>query len=154
MNESKIVTSRPATAGDAAVDGLLSGIAAGVVMAIYLVLIGVVTGTGLAATLSAFDLGQGVSPVRGAVIHLAVAAIYGMVFSLAYRLIVRRRSMGRGANVIIGLVYGLLLWSITQAAFVAGINVALNSLPAVHFAVVHGIYGVTLGWLIGRAQAE
>lgn len=40
-------------------------------------------------SLSAFDLGQGTSPVRGALIDLALAAIYGMVFSLIDQLIGR-----------------------------------------------------------------
>ena len=141
------------SSGEAAVDGLLNGVLAGVVMALYLIAIGVVTGAGAAATLSAFDLGQGISPVRGALIHLAVSAIYGMVFSLLYRLIARNRSIGRGGSVMIGLVYGLLLWSITQIAFAAGISVTLSSLPTVHLAGAHVIYGVTLGWLTGRATA-
>jgi hypothetical protein len=138
---------------DAAVDGLLNGVVAGVVMAIYLIVIGVLTGAGLVATLSAFDLGQGTSPVRGVLIHLAVAAIYGMVFSLLYRLMGRGRSIGRSSSVIIGLAYGLLLWLITQIAFAADLNAALSSLPAAHFAVAHVIYGAVLGWLTGRAPA-
>lgn len=154
MNNSKSLVRARSSSGDAAVDGLLNGVVAGVVMAIYLLISGVLTGAGLAATLSAFDLGQGTSPVRGALIHLAVAAIYGMVFSLIYRLIGRGRSIGRGGNVLIGLAYGLLLWLITQIAFAAGINVALSSLPAVHFAAAHLAYGALLGWLASRTRAD
>ena len=154
MDNSKSLLRAHASSGDAAVDGLFNGVIAGVVMAIYLLIVGAVTGAGLAATLSAFDLGEGTSPVRGALIHLAVAAIYGMVFSLAYRLIVRRRSIGRSGSVIIGLVCGLLLWSITQIAFAVGINVALRSLPTLHFAVAHAIYGAVLGWLTSRVRTE
>ena len=154
MSNSQPLIRARSSIGDAAVDGLLNGVVAGVVMAIYLVISGVLTGVGLVATLSAFDLGQGTSPVRGALIHLAVAAIYGMVFSLLYRLIGRGRSIGRGGTIIIGLAFGLLLWLITQIAFAAGINVALSSLPAVHLAVAHVIYGAALGWLTGRARME
>ena len=99
MSNSQPLMRARSSIGDAAVDGLLNGVVAGVVMAIYLMISGVLTGTGMAATLNAFDLGQGTSPVRGALIHLAVAAIYGMVFSLIDRLIGRRRSIGRGGNV-------------------------------------------------------
>jgi hypothetical protein len=154
MSNSQPLIRARSSIGDAAVDGLLNGVVAGVVMAIYLMISGVLTGAGLAATLSAFDLGQGVSPVRGALIHLAVAAIYGMVFSLIYRLIGRGRSIGRGGNVLIGLAYGLLLWLITQIAFAAGINVVLSSLPAVHFAAAHLAYGALLGWLASRTRAD
>jgi len=154
MSNSQPLIRARSSIGDAAVDGLLNGVMAGVVMAIYLMISGVLTGTGVAATLNAFDLGQGTSPVRGVLIHLAVAAIYGMVFSLLYRLIGRGRSIGRGGNVLIGLAYGLLLWLITQITFAAGINVALSSLPATHFAVAHALFGLVLGWLIGRKQMQ
>ncbi|NTU61974.1 MAG: hypothetical protein HGB05_00915 [Chloroflexi bacterium] len=154
MSNSQPLMRARSSIGDAAVDGLLNGVVAGVVMAIYLIVVGVLTGTGMAATLSAFDLGQGTSPVRGALIHLALAAIYGMAYGLIQRLIGRGRSIGRGGNVIIGLAYGLLLWLITQIAFAAGINVALSSLPTVQLAVAHVIYGTALGWLTGRARTE
>lgn len=154
MSNSQPLIRVRSSSGDAAVDGLLHGVGAGIVMVIYLIVIGVLTGAGLAATLSAFDLGQGTSPVRGALIHLAVAAIYGMLFSLIYRLIGHGRLIGRGGNVIIGLAYGLLMWLITQIAFATGINVALRSLPTVHFAVAHLAYGIVLGWLAGRTRSE
>jgi hypothetical protein len=154
MSNSQPLMRARSSVGDTAVDGLLNGVVAGVVMAIYLIVSGMLTGAGLATALSAFDLGQGASPVRGALIHLAVAAIYGVVFSLMYRLIGRRGIIGRGGNMIIGLAYGLLLWLITQVAFAAGINVMLNSLPAVHFAVAHALFGLTLGWLMGRKQMQ
>ena len=152
-NSQPLIRTRSST-GDTAVDGLLHGVGAGIVMAIYLIVIGLLTGAGLAATLSAFDLGQGTSPLRGALIHLAVAAIYGILFSLIYRLIGRGRSIGRGGNVIIGLAYGLLLWLITQIAFAAGVNVAPSSLPTLHFAVAHALYGIVLGWLSGQTRTE
>lgn len=154
MSNSQPLIRARSSIGDAAVDGLLNGVVAGVVMAIYLVISGVLAGVGAAVILSAFDLGQGISPVRGALIHLAVAAIYGMLFSLIYRQIGRGRPIGRGGNLAIGLVFGPLMWLITQLAFAAGINVALSGLSAVHFAVAHGVYGLMLGWLVGRAPGE
>ncbi len=154
MDNSKSLVRAHHSVGDTAVDGLWNGVMAGVVMAIYLILIGVVTDTGLAATLSVFDLGQGTSPVRGTLIQLVVAAIYGMVFSLIYRLIGHSRTIGRGVTLLIGLAYGLLLWLITQLAFAAGISVALDSLPALHLAIAHLVYGALLGWLAGRGRSE
>jgi hypothetical protein len=152
MSNSQPLIRARSSSGDAAVDGLLHGVGAGIVMAIYLIVSGLLANVSVAATLSAFDLGEGTSPVRGALIHLAVAAIYGMLFSLIYRLIGRDRPIGRGSSVLIGLVYGLLIWLITQIALAAGINVALSSLPAGHFAVAHALYGLALGWLTGREQ--
>lgn len=108
MDHSKSLMRARRSAGDAAVDGLLNGAVAGAAMAIYLLIISVATGASLAATLSAFDLDQGVSPVRGAVIHLAVAAIYGMVFSLIYRMIERRRPIGQGGTIFMGVTFSLV----------------------------------------------
>lgn len=150
MNNDRVAVRAHSSVGDAAVDGLLHGVIAGVVMALYLLAASVIAGTGPAATLNAFDLGQGTSPLRGTLIHLAVAAIYGMVFGLIYHAITHRRSIGRGGSMLVGLAYGLLLWLITQIAFAVGINVSLNSLAAVQLAVAHVIYGVVLGWLAGR----
>jgi Family of unknown function (DUF6789) len=154
MRNSQPLIRARSSIGDAAVDGLLNGAMAGVVMAIYLMVSGVLAGIGVAAILSAFDLGQGTSPVRGALIHLAVAAIYGMVFSLIYRLIARRRPIGRGGTISLGVTFSMALWLIMQMAFAAGITVALSSLPAVHLAAAHLAYGATLGWLAGRTRAE
>lgn len=154
MSSSQPLIQRRSSIGDAAVDGLLHGAIAGSVMAIYLIALGLVTGTGLVTVLTAFDLGQGTSPLRGAVIHLAVAAIYGMVFGLGQRLIGRGKSIGRRGSTLIGLAYGLLLWLITRIAFASGLNIALSNLPAVHLAVAHGVYGAALGWLAGRVHVE
>jgi hypothetical protein len=154
MSNSQPLIRPRSSSGDAAVDGLLHGVGAGIVMAIYLMVLNLLRATGVAATLSAFDLGEGTSPVRGAVIHLAVAAIYGMLICLTYRLIGRSRSIERGGNVIIGLTFGLLVGLITQIAFAAGINVALSSLPAAHLVVAHGIYGGMLGWSTSRVHTE
>jgi hypothetical protein len=145
MNNDRVVMRARGSVGDAAVDGLLHGVIAGMVMAIYLIIGGVMTGLSIAATLSAFDLGEGTSPVRGALIHLAVATIYGMLFGSLLRPIERR------GHVIGGLVYGLLLWLITQMAFATGVNIAMSGLPVLHRAIAHLVYGVTLGWLAGRA---
>jgi hypothetical protein len=151
LTHSQLLMQAPPTTGDAAVDGLLNGAVAGVVMAIYLAAINLATGTSLTATLSVFDLGQGSSPVRGALIHLALATIYGIVFSLVFRMIGRGIPAGRGHALASGLVYGVLLWLMMQIAFAGGLNVPLSNLAVVHFALAHVVYGLTLGWLSGRS---
>jgi hypothetical protein len=47
-----------------------------------------------------------------------------------------------------------VLWLIAQLAFATGVNVALSSLPAVHLAIAHLVYGAALGWLVGRTRAD
>ena len=93
----KGVDGRLRTAGDAAVDGLLAGAAAGVAMATYLVVIGLVAGEEPTVVLARFDpSGAGAAaPLIGGVMHLAVSAVYGLLFGLIYRLTGRGRLAGR-----------------------------------------------------------
>jgi hypothetical protein len=69
-------------AGDAAVDGLCSGVLAGAAMGLYLVLIGMRIGQGPAVVLGRFDPAGGASPLTGALAHLAVSGVYGLLFGL------------------------------------------------------------------------
>jgi len=154
MTESKVLTSKHASAGDAAVDGLLSGIAAGIVMAVYLVAVGLVMGEGPGIVLSRFDPGEASSPLTGALMHLAVAGVYGMLFALGRRLIVRRQPFGRMLGGLAGLAYGLALLLIAERVVLPGTNSPLREIPFLHFALAHVFYGLTLGFLIHRIVAR
>jgi hypothetical protein len=68
--------------GDTAVDGLLAGLVAGVGMAIYLVIAGFLSGKGLAEMLGLFDPALAGNGLTGTLAHLAVSAIYGVLFAL------------------------------------------------------------------------
>jgi hypothetical protein len=146
----KPVGERRQTAGDAAVDGLLAGVAAGVVMAAYLAVAGLLAGEGPASTLIRFDPAKQGSPLIGAVLHLAVSAVYGLLFGLIYRLIGRGRLAGRAGGALIGLVYGLVLLLLAQGLTVIGAAATLREIPVAHFAIAHLIYGLMLGWLVAR----
>ena len=143
MNESKVVSSKSATAGDAAVDGLLSGIVAGVVMAVYLVVVGLVMGEGPGIVLSRFDPGEAPSPLTGALMHLAVAGVYCVAFGPIARWIGRRATL---PGWLIGLVYGLGVLLIAEVILLPGTNSPLREIPVLHFGVAHVVYGLTLGW--------
>jgi hypothetical protein len=148
-----MVTERRRTAGDAAVDGLLAGAAAGVAMAACLVVIGLLAGEGPAVVLARFDPSgaRAASPLIGAVMHLAVSAVYGLLFGLIYRLIGRGRLVGRAAGALMGLVYGLALFLLAQGLAATPAGAALREIPTLHFAVAHLVYGLVLGWLVGRS---
>src|SRR5690242_7556896 len=75
--------------GDAAVDGLLSGVAAGLLMAVFFLAAGALGGQGWAATLQQFDPGLTPTPLTGAVTHLAVSGVYGILFASLWRLMGR-----------------------------------------------------------------
>jgi len=149
----KTVGERRQTAGDAAVDGLLAGAAAGIAMAVYLVVAGLLAGEGPAVVLARFDpSGAGAaSPLIGAVMHLAVSAVYGLLFGLICRLIGRDRLAGRATGALMGLVYGLALLLVAQGLALISTEVPLREISTVHFAVAHMIYGLGLGWLVARS---
>jgi hypothetical protein len=136
--------------GDAAVDGLFDGALAGLVMALWLVLIDWLSGGTPLAVLTGFDLEQWSSPLRGLLLHLTLAAIYGSIFYVARRAILRRRSVNRWASGAIGLAYGLLLWLIGPALLPSGTEALLRTVTPINFFIAHVIYGISLGVLSSR----
>jgi hypothetical protein len=147
----KTADERRQTAGDAAVDGLLAGAAAGVAMAAYLVVAGLLAGEGAASVLARFDPARQGSPLMGAVVHLAVSAVYGLLFGVIYRLIGRGRLAGRPAGIALGLVYGLALLLVAQGLAAIDAGLALREIPVGQFAIAHLVYGLILGWLVARS---
>ena len=147
MANSKPLTQQHSTLGDAAVDGLINGVIAGILMTLYLILAGLVTSEGPAQMLARFDPGAEPSPLRGALMHLAVAGVYGVLFGLGRRL-VRWRS--RLPDWLAGLAYGLGVLLIAEVILLPGANSPLRQIPLLHFAVAHVVYGLTLGMRTGR----
>ena len=147
----KMVSERRHTAGDAAVDGLLAGAGGGIAMAAVLVASGLLAGAGPASTLARFSPAGSASPLTGGLIHLAVSAVYGLLFGVIYRLVRRGRLAGRPADVILGLVYGAVLALVAQGLAATPAGSVLQEIPALHFAVAHLVYGAVTGWLVGRS---
>lgn len=146
----RMVSERGRTAGDAAVEGLLAGVAAGIAMSIILVVAGVLAGKEPASTLAHFDPAGSAAPVTGALIHLGVSAVYGLLFGVLHRLIGRGRLTGQPAGVLLGLAYGLALLFVAQGLTLTGAGAPLREIPALHLAAAHLVYGVVLGWLVAR----
>ena len=150
MSTSNTVQARPASAGDAAVGGLLHGLAAGLAMAAFLAAAGLLRGQGLADTLAAFSVsGQpaAASALTGLLGHLAVAGVYGLVWGVAWRAIGRRTALPAW---LAGLIYGLLLWGIAQL-LVRSIGSSLALIAPWALLVGHLIYGLILGLLSRRS---
>jgi hypothetical protein len=146
MSTSNSVNVRPASAGDAAVAGLLRGLAAGLAMAAVFVVAGLLRGQGPAGTLAAFTLsGQPVAAnaLTGLLGHLAVAGVYGLVWGVAWRAIGRRTAIPAWLG---GLVYGLLLWGVAQV-LVRSIGASLALVAPWALLAGHLVYGLILGFL-------
>lgn len=151
-NSNSVIHNRKKSIGDVAVDGLLAGMAAGVVMAVWLVLVGLVEGEGPAAMLGRFDPGAGGSPLIGALMHLAVAGFYGVGLALILRLLAGRGIATVRAVWLLGAAYGLILWLAARLVVLPGLNQALGDIAALNFLAAHVLYGMALGFLLGRHQ--
>ena len=146
MNKSKSLI-YPAAFGDAAVDGLLGGLVAGIGMAGYLVGAGLVAGEGPGQVLGRFAPDAESAALTGGLMHLAVAGVYGMLFALGWWLLVRWRGVPAW---LVGLAYGVALLLVAEALILPSTGSPLAQIPPVHFALAHGIYGLILGFLVGR----
>jgi hypothetical protein len=151
MTETKQFAQKESTVGDAAVDGLWGGVLAGVVMLAYLLIVGLAMGEGPTSVLGYFDPGGGASPIAGTLAHLAVAGVYGILFALVWRLILRWR---RPPVWLVGLLYGvaLLILAETVTLRVPDLESSLLKIPLPHFALAHILYGLALSFLMGRSR--
>jgi hypothetical protein len=139
--------------GDAAVDGLISGVAAGLLMAVFLLAAGGLGGRGWEDILRQFDPSVGPSPLTGAVTHLAVSGVYGILFASLWRPLARW--WRRVPAWLVGLVYGLLLWLLAATVTAARSSASggwLQGIPPAQLAAAHLVYGMALGWLVRRLQ--
>jgi hypothetical protein len=146
MSTSNSVRIQAASAGDAAVAGLLRGLAAGLAMAAFLVAAGLLRGQGPADTLAAFTMsGQPVasSALTGLLGHLAVAGVYGLIWGLAWWVIGGRTAIPAWLG---GLVYGLMLWGVSQL-LVRSVGSSLAQIAPLALLAGHLLYGLILGLL-------
>jgi hypothetical protein len=87
--------------------------------------------------------------LSGALTHLAVASVYGILFGLIWW------ALRRGLRVAVpawlaGALYGLALLAVAQAVVLPSAGSPLAEIPTLHFALAHLVYGVVLGWLSER----
>jgi hypothetical protein len=140
--------------GDAAVEGLLNGIVGGLVMAITLTIFSLINGDEPAALFSRFATGDNVSPAAGALLHLAVSGVYGMVFGvIALKFSFVQRWLPRFGS-LIGLGYGLILWAAGSFILLPATGSRLLLIPSLFFGVAHLVYGIVLGVMVGRTRRD
>ena len=141
-----------ATTGDAAVDGLLAGMTGGAVMVVYLIAANWLAGVEPGATLGLFSAGGTASPAVGLISHLAVSGVYGVIFGLVWRLVAQWLSWI--PVWLAGVAYGLVLLALALSILLPAANSPLLAVPPIHFAIAHGLYGLTLGFVAGRRRAK
>ena len=143
MTQSKNLSVRKHSAGDAVVDGLLRGIVAGLAMAGVLVLAELLQGQPPGSTLSRFGLNGPATPVAGLLGHLAVAAVYGGVWGFVWLFV--RRWLPLPAW-LAGIIYSLVLFALGQVLLRAA-GSSLLELSTLSLVLAHGVYGLVLGLL-------
>jgi hypothetical protein len=61
--------------------------------------------------------------------------------------------MKLGAWLVLGAVYGLLLFGIANAVILPRTNSLLALAPVWALGAAHVLYGAVLGWLVGRGKS-
>ena len=140
--------------GDAAVDGLLNGVIAGVVMGLYMLLVFLANNVPIGEILSYFS-NTTTSPIIGALIHLAISGIYGVLFGLVYSQLTNHWQMLSSLWIAVtsGLAYGAILWLVASFIVFRGSLMAVG-IPGEHLLIAHLFFGLLLGLLTKRSSPD
>lgn len=153
MTETHWVVKEKFETGDVTVDGLFHGALAGALMLVFLGIAGIARGESPLDLLSRFAPNPDASPVIGALLHLAVSAIYAAVFYAVWNVLSARRRRGPSArrDVLAGLLFGSALFLLAQWIILPGTASPLAAIPPAMFMAAHLVYGLALGWLFYRS---
>lgn len=135
--------------------GAVAGIVAGFVMLVVAAILTAAMGGDIwleAKAIAAPIFGPGVmrpgfeaGPVIvGTIIHFAVSALLGAIFSIIKRRVLKLPS-DLGVPVLAGLIYGFMVWSAAYFIILPIINPFLRGQYAPTFIIQHLVYGVVLG---------
>ncbi|HBX70857.1 MAG TPA: hypothetical protein DEH25_16130 [Chloroflexi bacterium] len=150
MDKFGLITNNKAKISNYAIDGLIFGLASGIAMILSMAIITLLLGESPAALLERFSAGELTSPLQGLLSHLAVSAIYGMLFGALIWPVLRRFASSQFLIWLGGMGYGALLLFLAQVAILPGTTSTLAQLPFWEWALGHGIYGLVLGGLFTR----
>jgi hypothetical protein len=153
MDKTSLVSKKVNSAGNLAVDGLIYGLVSGGAMSLSLAALALLTGETLGAILEDFSSSGLTSPVQGLLSHLAVSAIYGMLFGVLIWPVLLRFSSAKMIGLLGGLVYAILLLLLAQIVILPATDSPLAQLPFWQWALGHGVYGLVLGRLFTRKLA-
>lgn len=150
MDKIGLLSENKNTISNWAVDGLIYGLVGGVAMFLGLAAFALISGDSPGALLERFSADGLTSPFQGLLSHLAVSAVYGLLFGTLIWPVLRRFSSFKLIGWFGGLGYALLLLLLAQIAIFPGVNSPLAQLPFWEWALGHVIYGLVLGGLFSR----
>ena len=150
MDKTDRITRNNIDISNRAVDGLIYGLISGVAMVLSLAIFALLYGESPGAYLERFSAGGLTSPIQGLLSHLAVSAIYGVLFGALIWSVLIRFSPAKIISIIGGLVYAAVLLLLAQTAILPGTGSPLVQLPFWQWALGHAVYGLVLGGLFAR----
>jgi len=150
MDKTGLILKEKERGNNRAVDGLLYGLVGGIAMLVSLIAFALLTGDPPGAMLVRFSTGSSSSPIQGLFSHLAVSAIYGLLFGAVVWPVLRHFSSASWVGWFGGLAYAVVLLLLAQIAILPGVNSPLAQLPFWQWALSHSIYGFVLGGLFTR----
>lgn len=149
MMETNKLPAKVATASDAAIDGLIAGIISGLVMLVVILIFESLNGVSPSQTLSWFGPDNSQPPIVGGLIHTAISAIYGLIFGSIWY-VVHTSLRWTIPAWLLGLAFSLAIYLIGIWVILPGINSPLVAIPSWLFGLAHAVFGLLLGWLVGR----
>jgi hypothetical protein len=150
MDKTDRITRNNVDISNRAVDGLIYGLISGVAMVLSLAAFALRSGETPGAYLEHFSAGGLTSPIQGLLSHLAVSAIYGVLFGALIWSMLIRFSPAKITSIIGGLVYAAVLLLLAQTAILPGTGSPLAQLTFWQWALAHAVYGLVLGSLFAR----
>ena len=153
MDKTGLITNSKGNIRNLAVDGLIFGVLSGLGMYLVMTVLVLFSRNSVTTLLERFSTGAMTSPLQGLLSHLAVSAIYGMLFGALIWPILQRFSQQKLMGWLGGLGYGLLLLFLAQVAILPATTSNLAQLPLWEWALGHISYGLILGALFARENA-
>ena len=131
---------------ETAVEGLFAGLVGGIAMLLYLLAAGLLSAEAASTTLGRFSIQAPPNPLQGALLHLAVSAIYGLIFGMVWSLLGRRAS-----SWVVAALFALVIYLLAQFVLLPSTGSGLLQIAPAHFALAHLVYALVLGfWFRGK----
>jgi len=146
MEKSSAQFKEKGSLSEMAVEGLFAGIVAGIAMLVYLVISGLLIGEAASVMPGRFSIQVPPNPLQGALLHMAVSGIYGMLFGIIWRFV-----GGRISCWVAAMLYALAIYLLAIFVLLPGARSPLLDIAPIHFAIAHLVYGLSLGfWFRGK----
>ena len=145
MNKTERIPTYRTTMSEAAIDGLFGGLWAGVAMGVVVIISGLWAGDTIWDSVGRFSPTNTPQPLIAVFTHLALSAVYGLIYAILTNFLFRVWNPIVFIKVIVGVLYGFLLWLLAIGVLLPVATSPLGEISLVMLAFAHLIYGLVLG---------